>query len=176
MIVGLGLALMVPITSVASASNKCEHDIVITMVREVCFGACPVYSVQIYADGTVIYVGKENVREIGERRFKISAEKLRGLIKEFERIDFFSLRDRYDIDENGMSVTDQPTTTTSICLNGKKKKVVDYCYAPKELVELEDKIDTIAYPGGIETLSTTTPTFSNQPIPKKPQKIRKPMR
>jgi len=53
------------------------------------------------------------------------------------------LKDRYDVDENGMSVTDQPTTTTSICLGGKRKRVVDYYFAPKELVQLEDRIDSL---------------------------------
>ena len=47
-------------------------------------------------------------------------------------------------DENGMSVTDMPTTTTSICLNGKKKRVVNYYHAPRKLDELEDKIDSLA--------------------------------
>ena len=41
------------------------------------------------------------------------------------------------------SVTDQPTTTTSICLEGKKKRVVDYYFAPRELEQLEDEIDRL---------------------------------
>lgn len=127
-----------------TASQKCAEDIVITIEREVCFGGCPAYSAQIYADGTVVYVGKENVKVIGEKRFKISREGIQTLIKEFERIDYFSLKDKYDVDENGMSVTDQPTTTTSICLAGKKKKVVNYYCAPKQLEQLEDKIDSVA--------------------------------
>jgi hypothetical protein len=125
-------------------SQKCEKDIVITIERTSCFGDCPVYSAQIHADGEVVYVGKRLVKEIGERRFKISQENLRRIIKEFERIDYFSLKDRYETDENGMSVTDLPTTTTSICLDGKKKTVVNYYNAPKKLFELEDKIDSLA--------------------------------
>ena len=124
--------------------QKCDQDILITIEREVCFGDCPAYSAQIYSDGTVVYVGKHNVKVIGERRFKISWERIQALIKEFQQIDYFSLQDRYEVDENGMSVTDQPTTTTSICLQGKKKRVVNYYCAPKQLERLEDKIDRIA--------------------------------
>jgi hypothetical protein len=139
----LALSLFVPHPK-AEVSQKCEKDIVITIQRSACFGNCPIYSAQIYADGAVVYVGDEFVKEKGERRFKIPQENIQKLIKEFERIDYFSLKDKYDADENGMSVTDLPTTITSICLDGKTKRVVNYYGAPKKLFELEDKIDNLA--------------------------------
>lgn len=126
------------------AQEKPDSKIVITIKREVCFGSCPVYSAQIYEDGTVVYVGEAFVKVEGERRHRITEDRVRELIKAFERINYFSLKDRYAVDENGQSVTDQPTTTTSISLNGKYKKVVDYYCAPKELVALEDLIDKLA--------------------------------
>lgn len=137
----VGLLLLVPRVE---GSQKCEGDILITIERGACFGSCPIYSAQIYADGTVVYVGKNYVKTTGERRFKISHDRVQALIKEFERIDYWSLKDKYETDENGMSVTDMPTTTTSICLNGKKKRVVNYYHAPRKLDELEDKIDSLA--------------------------------
>jgi hypothetical protein len=66
------------------------------------------------------------------------------MIEGFQRIKYFSLKDRYDVDEQGRSITDQPTTTTSIFLDGAKKRVVDYYCAPRELVELESSIDSLA--------------------------------
>ncbi len=123
---------------------KCENDVVITIERSACFGSCPIYSAEIHADGEVVYRGKEFVKEVGERRFKISQEKIQELIKEFQSVDYFSLKDKYDADENGNSWTDLPTTITSICLDGKKKKVVNYLGAPKKLDALEDKIDNLA--------------------------------
>jgi len=124
--------------------ENCDKDIVITIARSSCFGYCPVYSAEIHANGEVVYVGRENVKEKGERRFKISQETIQQLVKEFERVDYFSLKYKYDADENGMSVTDLPTTTTSLCLDGKKKTVVNYYGAPKRLFDLEDKIDSLA--------------------------------
>ena len=138
------LILLSALPTVAQHEQKCEDDIVITMERSACFGTCPIYSAKIYADGSVVYVGKEFVKEKGERRFKIAPERVQQLIKEFQRIDYFSLKDRYDTDENGNSWTDLPTTITSICLDGKKKKVVNYYGAPQKLDELEDKIDSLA--------------------------------
>lgn len=66
------------------------------------------------------------------------------MIEEFQRIKYFTLKDRYDVDENGKSVTDQQTTITSICLDGREKRVVDYYCAPKELVQLESRMESLA--------------------------------
>ncbi|HEY0724023.1 MAG TPA: DUF6438 domain-containing protein [Pyrinomonadaceae bacterium] len=138
------LLLLCLIPRVEAQQKSCEGEPLITIDRSACFGDCPVYSAEIYADGTVVYVGKRFVKTEGTQRFKISEERIAALIKEFERIDYWSLQDRYETDENGRSVTDQPTTTTSICLNGKKKQVVNYYYAPRKLDELEEKIDSLA--------------------------------
>jgi hypothetical protein len=143
MLVGISVLAVVP-NYIIAAPQKCENDIVITIERTSCFGDCPVYSAQIYADGSVVYEGKSNVKETGERRFKISQDRIQQLFKEFEQVDYFSLKDKYDADENGMSWTDLPTTTTSVCLDGRKKRVVNYYGAPKKLLALEDKIDSLA--------------------------------
>lgn len=138
------LILLCALPAVAQVAQRCEDDIVITIQRSSCYGSCPIYSAKIYADGRVLYVGKEFVKETGERRFKIAPERVQQIIKEFQRIDYFSLKDKYDADESGNSLTDLPTTITSICLDGKKKKVVNYYGAPSKLDELEDKIDSLA--------------------------------
>ena len=123
------------------AQKKTDSEILITNERKSCFGSCPAYSAQIYADGTVVYVGVSNVKVKGERRYKISEDKVKELTAAFERTKYFLLKDEYKSDENGMSWTDLPTTTTSISLNGKQKKVVNYYCAPKELNDLENLID-----------------------------------
>ena len=126
------------------AQQKPDSEILITIKREACFGDCPVYSVQIYANGTVVYRGEEFVKVKGRKKHRIPEDRVKELIKAFERINYFSFKDRYEVDENGQSVTDQPTTTTSISIGGKYKKVIDYYCAPKELVVLEDLIDKLA--------------------------------
>ena len=138
------MAFLVLLCALPAVAQNCDDNIVITIQRSSCYGPCPIYSAKIYADGSVVYVGKEFVKEIGERRFKITPERVQELIKEFQRIDYASLKDKYDADENGNSLTDLPTTITSICLDGKKKKVVNYFGAPRKLDELEDKIDSLA--------------------------------
>ena len=113
---------------------------VITIERTGCEGQCPVYSAKIFADGTVVYFGKVFVKEEGERIFKISVEKLDELIRAFEKARYFLLRRRYD-----SSITCQPSTITSLKLEGRRKKIVENeCAGPDELEVLENKIDELA--------------------------------
>lgn len=131
-------------SSSAEAQKKCNSKILITIERGACFGACPIYSAQIHADGTVVYKGGRFVKVTGEKRYKISKAKIKELVKAFEQARYFSFKNKYETDENGNIPTDLPSTTTSICLHGKQKTVVNYYRAPKKLSELEHKIERIA--------------------------------
>ena len=51
-------------------------------------GNCPVYSVSIYLDGTVVYDGQANVAVTGRRTAKVSAERLNELLSQIEAMDF----------------------------------------------------------------------------------------
>jgi hypothetical protein len=93
----------------------------------------------IYGNGTVIYEGRNFVAVTGKRTGSIAPEDVRELVKNFYDIDYFSLRDEY-VDQ----VTDLPTTTTSIRIDGRFKEIVDYYGAPEALRQLEYRIDEIA--------------------------------
>lgn len=64
-------------------------DALIQMRRGGCPpGVCPVYSVSIFLDGTVVYDGQANVAVLGHRTAKLSAERLNGLLSQLEAMDF----------------------------------------------------------------------------------------
>jgi len=128
----------------AIAQAKPVSQIVITIKRETGLDCARDYSAEIYADGTVIYRGQACAKVIGERRHTISTDRVAELIKAFEQANYFSFKDSYEYDEHGMTITDLTRTTTSISLNGKTKKVVDYLSPPKELVALEQLIEKLA--------------------------------
>jgi hypothetical protein len=113
--------------------------VVITIERTACYGMCPVYSLEITGGGTVTYQGRQFVRVIGKAAAKISPESVRQLVAEFERIHYFDLQNLYTA-----RITDLPTTTTSIRIGERFKKVVDHYGAPDELEKLEDRIDEVA--------------------------------
>ena len=139
------LALVgVPISGCTSAQSNASNnqDVVITLERTACFGTCPVYSLTIRGDGTVVYDGKEFVEVKGTTETTISQDQVDQLISEFEKVDYFSLNDNY----TERTITDAPTVITSIRLNGKIKTIKHYhgdLSAPEKLAELEDRIDEI---------------------------------
>jgi hypothetical protein len=120
--------------------------VVITLERTACFGTCPVYTLTINGDGTVIYEGKDFVKTGGRVETTISQDKVKQLISEFEKVDYFSLNDSY----TERTITDAQTVITSITIDGKTKTIEHYYgdfSAPKQLTELEDKIDEIVDSG-----------------------------
>ncbi len=116
--------------------------VLITLERTACLGRCPIYKLTIDETGKVLFEGKEFVSHIGKKEFFIGKNKVRELISAFDKAQFFSLRDNY---EGGP--TDAPSAITSITIDGRTKTISHYGAspdAPKELTELENKIDAIA--------------------------------
>ena len=113
------------------------NEVVITLKRGYCYGLCPVYTLTIYGNGTVVYKGEENVNISGTRTDNISEGEVRQLISEFEKIDYFSLNE-----SDFIRILDVSEITTSLTIN-EKTKTIRHTGGPKELIELEFKIDEI---------------------------------
>ena len=137
--------LLLPATGCAAkagASSNDLDDVVITLERTACFGFCPVYTLTIYGDGTVVYGGEEFVAVKDRVEATITREKIEQLVLEFEAIDYYSLDDNY-IER---TITDAQTVVTSITIDGKTKVIEHYhgdFDAPENLTALENKIDEI---------------------------------
>ena len=148
MICRLVCALLLATSLSSINGDDSGSDLLITLERTECLGSCPVYKLTIHGDGSVVYEGKRFVRVTGTRKTTISHQALADLIQAFSAIDYPDLKDSYSSihnpDGSESIVTDLPTTYTSLTLNGRRKAVRDYVGAPKELLELERKIDTIA--------------------------------
>lgn len=125
-----------------------EPAVAITLTRTTCFGTCPAYSVRITSDGRVDYEGTQFVRVVGRATTTIAPEAVAELVAEFDRIGYFGLNARYDtiVNPDGTTgtVTDLPTTTTSIRVGSRAKEVADYIGAPPALRRLERRIDEVA--------------------------------
>lgn len=135
------------------------EDTVITLERTGCFGPCPRYTVSIFADGSVVFYAspwRNFTKTSGAARGQISREQMRGLLAEFERVDYFSLKDSYETVGDGCAsvATDNARAITSLQLGGRKKTVRHYygCLSggrnesvfPRKLTALESKIDAAA--------------------------------
>jgi len=136
-----------PVSQTVPAAQAIPSDTEIILERQRCDLRCPVYKLTISADGNVKYEGRNFVKQTGIVRSSIGKEKLSELIAEIERVNFFSLQDKYIPGAECPQVaTDYPTAITSVRLNGKSKTIQHYhgCTGAdmfQQLTDLESKID-----------------------------------
>ncbi len=102
------------------------------------------YSVSIYADGTVDYLGRARVRTEGHRTRQLSGEALLALRAAIERARFWELRDEYV----NPDVRDGEFIILYVAEGGAQKAVVHGSGATpsaelRSLVLLEKHIDTL---------------------------------
>lgn len=118
------------------------EDLIIRINRTPCFGTCPVYRMTVKADGNVKFFGRDHTEIKGETEGEISKEKIKELIEEFKKANFFALQDKYTTED---CATDNPSVNTTLFINGQVKKIEHHagCKAPPELSVLENKIDEI---------------------------------
>ncbi len=104
-----------------------------------CFGTCPVYTMKIYKNGMVTYAGTRNVDLIGDYTTQISYAKMLEFVEQAKMIQYMELNDVYD----NVGVTDLPSTTTSIVLNGKTKTVKRRYDYPNSILTYEKLFDEL---------------------------------
>jgi hypothetical protein len=129
-------------------------DLLITLERGVCYGRCAQYVLTINSDGSVVFNGKEETKVKGKATGSISKEDLKTLIAQFDKVKFFQLDDRYEYGNCPNKISDTPSATTTMRVNGKTKTVRHYlgCVEddsqhtslPPGLMELEQMIDRLA--------------------------------
>jgi len=120
-----------------------EPGVAITLERTACFGACPIYTVTIFEDGTVRYNGERFVDVTGEQTSEIEPETVARMVEAFENAGYFDWDEAYD----EMTITDAPSVITSVTRDGETHRIHRYTgdsSAPLALAFLEAWIDEMA--------------------------------
>ncbi len=108
--------------------------------RGPCFGSCPIYSVRVYEDGTVIYRGDSHVRIRGGRKARLSPAELETLREAFRGSNFLSLEYRCRFGH-----TDDSSARVYFS-DGGKARLIDHYHGcdgvPPDLTKLEDEIES----------------------------------
>ena len=133
----------------SQAQSSVPVDTVISQAERGCL-------VKISADGTVAFEGQTFDFDIARLKTSVDAAELRKLICEFERINYFSLNDRYCNKADGCPELGFPEVDkiilTSITLNGRSKSVTLCYYScrdrdgfgfPRQLVALQERIRNV---------------------------------
>ncbi|MGE0400921.1 MAG: DUF6438 domain-containing protein [Kofleriaceae bacterium] len=138
----------------------------LTLERTSCLGACPAYTVTVFSNGAVRWVGEANVASMGMRTGRISRGQIELVERKLDAIDFF------DYDESGVKKSTPQCVTTrsggmttmtcntmiSICtdvsrgiitfVRGRKQHRVEVAHCDRireaPLIELEQLIDEVA--------------------------------
>ena len=130
------------IVSCAGPKIGNEEDKVITMEKTECFGTCPVYLIELYANRTVVLDARKFMDLEGKYFTKLNKDDFTSLIEKFSSSGFQKFDNSYE-----SHVSDLPTTFISFREGNEVKKIKDYVGAPQELKELENKVAAL-----IETL------------------------
>lgn len=107
--------------------------------RTACFGRCPIYVLTVYEDGTVIYEAERFVPEEGTFKAKVSTDLYQKLLRRAEEASFFEMQSKYDSE----SVTDLPTTITTLRKDDEVKRIENRYQGPEELNRVEKYFDEL---------------------------------
>ncbi len=94
----LGLLMLMLIGAVSgdAQGTGTGKDVAITLERGACFGACPVYTVNILEDGTVIYEGERFVAVTGQQISEIPVETVAAMVAAFKDAGYFDWNEAYE--------------------------------------------------------------------------------
>lgn len=136
----LGLVLLFGCPS-ATAEVKKEAvtetpRLLVAMERGPCFGACPVYRVEVFTDGRVRFEGKRFVKVLEPVEAKLSAEQVKAISQRLAALDFkwADYTDRNATDMPSVQLTHETRTLTHY--HGDNS-------APEGLTKLEDDLDAL---------------------------------
>lgn len=112
-------------------------EVVLSMQRTPCFGACPVYLVEVLGDGTLRFRGERHVAVTEPVELKLEPATVKQLFARVDGTDFAGWKDFTNV-----NASDAPT----VVLTYKGHTVRHYRgddAAPAELTKLEDDVDAI---------------------------------
>ncbi len=130
------ITMLLSVLNVVSYTT--QSHLVISLTKTQCFGQCPAYDFELYADCTAKFNGKNFTEKMGFWESTVTKEQLNALISEFEKASFFTFEDRYY-----KEISDLPTTYIYYSNGSMEKKVMDYYGAPVELKNLELKVEEL---------------------------------
>lgn len=122
-----------------NVSKLSEDNIFATMKRGYCYGTCPVFELKIYNNGTATLNAIAHLELEGMYTAQLSKEEVSAFAQKAKDIKYMEMEDVYD----NPGISDLPSTTTSIVLNGVKKQVVKRYGYPIELKAFEKLFDAL---------------------------------
>lgn len=116
----------------------------IFLARTPSYGPCPVYKLEIYPNGQVIYFGEHRVKVEGLKSWKIDKQAVKELNNLIDKYDYFEIKEQMVT----MMSTDSPGCITEIVMEDNRIRRIKNDYGcnqwPLKLKAFENRIDQIA--------------------------------
>jgi Domain of unknown function (DUF6438) len=137
-----------------------EH-IIATLKQGWCEKDCPIYAIDLYDDGTVVWHGRLHVQSIGERRGMLAATKVAQVKKAFRDAGFLKLQQpQYKEDAK---CARSPVTTLAFSQGDERNEIEnDHCQSAPKLLALEKQIATLL---GVDAWVLANPPAPGGPLP-----------
>ena len=111
----------------------------IGLERTACYGSCPIYTVIIRNDGTILYHGEKFVDRVGRYTGMVPKQEFDKLAAFIKDVGFADLDPEY-----ATAATDHPAAYTMVSMGGEQKVVKNYGNAgPTKLWAIEQLIDKL---------------------------------
>lgn len=130
--------LMLAACKTKNGSSKVASDFSLEIQHTGCRGTCPAYNIKVDAKGNATYNGRRAVEMMGNYRKTLDVKTVEALSQTITDAHFFDFEDEY-----GGEVADVPGVVTIVTIEGKTKRVNDIRNAPKELKEMEAKLEEL---------------------------------
>ncbi|MFT3693855.1 MAG: DUF6438 domain-containing protein [Kofleriaceae bacterium] len=132
-----------PKVDVVKPPPPAPHTVMLNFGRTVCYGTCPAYSITVYRDGALEYLGEDFVKTKGAAKGTLSPQQVDAIDQ------LFASKKPPNKDFVSEDATDAPSASFSYTpVTGDKITVHHYfgdMKAPEVLGQVEDGIDSIVH-------------------------------
>lgn len=111
---------------------------VFLLKKGACFGTCPVYTMNIYNNRYVKFVGKENTKRLGTYAKMLEKAEYKALVAAFDKANFYNYQNVYE-----SNIADLPQIIISYAKDGMTKTVAGKRERPEELHKLQFQLEKI---------------------------------
>ena len=127
-----------------SGKYEFEPTTSVEIVKTGCFGQCPTYNFELKGDGSAVFNGRRFVEPEGQNYRSFSADTTNAIFTRLVEADLY----QYEREYSDANVTDLPTTSLTFEHEGKQKKIKLYYGSPKELEEIVEQLQEVAFSKG----------------------------
>lgn len=116
-----------------------DPNLRVSLQRSPCFGFCPTFKIEVFANGTAQYNGYAHVARVGNYTAKVDDAFMKRISDKAMSIKFLSLLDHYPTGD--MAISDVPTVTTYVRIGNDGKRITNNYDPPKALTEFEQWLE-----------------------------------